>query len=143
MGFLDRLFNGGTPAHPPLEPDSPPAERISPFVGQLEALAGKVRDGIEAVPEDDKLYVLVGHPPKGFGVVRFGSHGEENLIEVMREAKLSQARIQEVSDQARAAYVEHQEAPRFTQQFGRRAITVIDSEPLGQKLDAVFDAARG
>jgi len=60
----------------------------------------------------------------------------------MRENGLSPTRIQEVSDQARAAYVEHQEAPRFVHLFGKRAITVIDSEALGRQIDEVFAAAR-
>lgn len=143
MGFLDRLFGGGTPQHPPLEPGSPVASRLDSFSGELEALAGKVKDALEAVPERDALYVFVGHPPKGFGVVRIGTGGEDNLIQVMREAKLPPMRVQEVSDQARAAYVAHQEAPRFSATLGGRSITVIDSEPLGVKLEAVFDAARG
>jgi len=143
MGFLDRLFGGSAPQHPPVEPGTPLAARLDTFSGELEQLVGNVRDAIEAVPERDALFVFVGHPPKGFGVVRYGADGEANLIQVMREAKLPPMRVQEVSDQARRAYVAHQEAPRFALQVGKRAITVIDSEPLGAKLDEVFAAAKG
>jgi len=139
MGLLGKLF-GGAPEHPPLDPGSAPAKRLSPFSARLEKLAGEVRDHLEAVPRDGALFVLVGHPPKGFGVVRYAADGEDNLIQVMREAKLSPARVQEVSDQAREAYIAYQEAPRFAQQVGNRTITVIDSPPLAEKLDAVFDA---
>jgi hypothetical protein len=142
MGLLDRIFGGSAPQHPALDPGSAPGTRLSRYASQLDELAGKVRDHLEAVPDEGRLFVLVGHPPKGFGVLRIGPAGEDNLIQVMREAKLSPGRVQEVSDQARKAYVEHQEAPRFTHQVGRRAITVIDSAPLGAKLDAVFDAVR-
>jgi hypothetical protein len=140
MGLLGKLF-GGAPEHPPLDPGSAPATHLGPFGGQLEKLAGAVRDNLEAVPRDGQLFVLVGHPPKGFGVVRYGPDGEDNLIQVMRDAKLSPTRVQEVSDQARDAYVAHQEAPRFSHQVGKRTITVIDSPPLAGKLDAVFAAA--
>jgi len=143
MGLLDRLFSGSAPQHPPLEPGTPVAARLDAFTGELEKLVGDVRDAIEAVPERDALFVFVGHPPKGFGVVRYGSDGEANLIQIMREAKLPPTRVQEVSDRARKAYVAHQEAPRFAFHVGKRAITVIDSEPLGEKLDEVFTAARG
>ncbi|MCB1008595.1 MAG: hypothetical protein KDB94_06850 [Acidobacteria bacterium] len=143
MGLLDRLFGGSEPQHPPLEAGTPLAARLDTFSGELEQLAGSVRDTLEAVPEREALFVFVGHPPKGFGVVRYGPEGESNLIQVMREAKLPPTRVQEVSDQARQAYVAHQEAPRFALQVGKRAVTVIDSEPLGEKLDAVFTAARG
>lgn len=139
MGLLGKLF-GGAPEHPPLDPGSAAAQRLGPFGGHLEKLAGEVRDNLEAVPQDGKLFVLVGHPPKAFGVVRYGPDGQDNLIQAMREAKLSPTRVQEVSDQAREAYAAFQEAPRFGHQVGKRTITVIDAPPLAQKLDAVFDA---
>ena len=141
MGLLGQLFGGGKPQHPPLEPSSDAANRLAPFAGQLQALAGQVRDNIEAVPERDALYVFVGRPPKEFGVVRYRADREENLIQLMRQRQLSPTRIQEVSDQARAAYVAEQQAPRFTHQAGKRALPVIDSEALGRKLDEVFEAA--
>jgi hypothetical protein len=143
MGVLDRIFGGSTTQHPALDPASPVAVRLTPFTNQLEKIAGATRDGIEAVPQRDSLFVFVGHPPKAFGVVRYRAQGEDNLIQLMREAKLSMVQVQEISDQARSAYVEHQGAPRFTHQVGRRAIIVIDCEPLGPRLEAVFDAARG
>jgi len=143
MGFLDRIFGGGQPQFPALEPSSDAAARLAPFAGQLAALAGQVRDHVEAVPERDALYVFVGRPPKEFGVVRYRADGEENLIQLMRERKLPQSRIQEISDQARAAYVAEEQAPRFTHQAGKRALPVIDSETLGRKLDEVFAAANG
>ena len=139
MGLLGKLF-GGAPEHPPLDPGSATAKRLSPFTRHLEKLAGEVRDHLEAVPHDGKLFVLVGHPPKAFGVVRYGPDGEDNLIQAMREAKLTPARVQEVSDQAREAYVAFQEAPRFGHQVGKRTISVIDSPPLAGRLDAVFEA---
>lgn len=141
MGFLDKLF-GGHAQYPPLEPGSGPAEKLGPFVEKLESIAGSVRDPLEAVPKDDELFVFVGNPPKGFGVFRLAGETEENLIEIMRSNNLAASKIQSVSDKARVAYVEHQEAPRFTHQVGKRAITVIDSTPLAEKLDEVFEAAR-
>jgi len=141
MGFLDRLFGGG-PQYPPLEAGSGAAERLDPFSDKLESIAGSVRDPLEAVPKNDELYVFVGNPPKGFGVFRYSDDGEENLVEVMREHKLGASKMQAISNQARKAYVEYQEAPRFTHEVGARKVTVIDSEPLAEKLDEVFEAAR-
>lgn len=143
MGFLDRIFGGSTPQHPALDPASPVAARLTPFTSQLEKISAATRDGIEAAPQRDALFVFVGHPPKGFGVVRYRAQGEDNLIQLMRAANLSMVQVQEISDQARSAYVAHQGAPRFTHRVGRRSITAIDRETLGSKLDAVFDAARG
>jgi len=141
MGFLDKLFGGGE-QYPPLEPGSEPAEKLDHFTGELESLADSMRDPMYAVPKDDELFVFVGKPPKAFGVFRCTEDGQENLVEIMREHKAGMAKMQAVSDQARKAYVEYEEAPRFTHEIGKRKVTVIDSEPLAEKLDEVFEAAR-
>lgn len=138
MGFLAGLFGAKPPQHPPLEADSPVANRMARHQASLDALAGKVRDALEAVPGDRTLYVFIGKPPEAFGIVWFDDGQEESLRTIMKSRGLPQARVQQISDDVREVYSRHLSAPRFAASAGGKPVRVTDSTELCAELDRVI-----
>ncbi len=138
MGFLAGLFGSKPPQLPPLEPDSAVAARLARHRTSLDALAGRVRDALEAVPGDRTLYVFVGKPPEAFGIVWFDDGQEESLRTIMKSRGLPQARVQRISDDVRDVYTRHVTAPRFSATAAGKAVRVADSTELCDELDRVI-----
>ncbi|HWR57325.1 MAG TPA: hypothetical protein VN328_00430, partial [Thermodesulfovibrionales bacterium] len=81
MGFLSKLFGGGQPQHPALDPSSAAAQQIEKFRPQMETLVKKIDDRFEAVPSQKAMYVFLGMPPGMFGIAWFleGDSEEHNM----------------------------------------------------------------
>ena len=137
MGFLDALFGSKKPQYPPLDAASPLATRLAAHRANLEKMAGKVRDTLEAVPGESTLYLFIGKPPEMFGIVWFDGDQEESLRTIMKSRGLPQSRVQEISDEVRTAYVRHQAAPRFSIAVAGKPVTVTDSTALCDELEQV------
>ena len=56
---------------PPLDANSPAAQRLGKIKADLEAFVGKMNDRLEFVPADDAVYCFIGKPPAMFGMVWF------------------------------------------------------------------------
>lgn len=140
MGFLDALFGSKKPQHPPLDPASPLATRLGIHQANLEAIAKKLHDKVEAVPGERTLYVFIGKPPEMFGIAWFdGGGAEESLRTIMKSRNLPQSRVQRISDDVRDLYVRHQAAPRFSTTAAGKPVTVTDSTALAADLDRLID----
>src|SRR5688572_13125158 len=104
MGLLGKLFGTEKEHHPALDPSSPATERIERNQVVLEGFANKVHDKLELVAGSRATYVFIGRPPDAFGVVWFEGSEEHNLKRLMADRKLSQAKVQAISDELAEAY---------------------------------------
>ena len=144
MGFLDALFGSKKPQYPPLDAASPLATRLAAHRTNLEKMAGKVRDSLEAVPGESTLYLFIGKPPEMFGIAWFDGGGEEeSLRTIMKSRNLPQSRVQQISDDVRAVYVRHQGAPRYSATASGKPVTVTDDPALVGDLDKVIHEVAG
>jgi hypothetical protein len=130
MGLLDKLFGTQKPQHPTLDPANPAVERIERDKSVLEAFAGKIRDKLELVPGSRASYVFIGKPPDAFGIVWFEGPEEHNLKRLMADRKLSQAKVQVLSDQLRDAYERTLDEPRYAYTIGGKNVVVTPSAAL-------------
>jgi hypothetical protein len=137
MGLFDALF-GRKKEYPPLPPDAPAASLVERHRGPIEAFAGRVKDQLELVPTEETLYVFVGKPPDAFGVAWLRGDEEKNIRSLMKEKGLSQARVQLLSDELRASYVKHGEAPRFAATIGGRNVVVTPSVELASEVERII-----
>jgi hypothetical protein len=139
MGFLDALFGSKQPQHPPLDAASPLATRLAGHQANLEAIAKKLHDKVEAVPGERTLYVFIGKPPEMFGIAWFDGGEEESLRTIMKSRNLPQSRVQRISDDVRELYVRHQAASRYSATAAGKPVTVTDSTALAADLDRLID----
>ena len=134
MGLLGKLFGTKKSQHPALDPANPAVERILRDKAMLEGFAGKVRDKLELVPGSRATYVFIGRPPDAFGLVWFEGSEEHNLKRLMGERKLTQRKVQAISDELREAYLRTQEEPRYAYTLGGRNVVVTPSATLEAEL---------
>jgi len=140
MGFLSKLFGGGEPELPALDPASSGAQCISNFRPQFEALINKINDRYEAVPAQNSLYVFLGKPPGMFGIVWFleGDDDEHNLKKMMAKRGLSQKKIDKIMEKLRTAYTEAADTPRYSTEVAGKKVIVTPLESLGNNLHNIL-----
>ena len=136
MGLLDSIF-GKKEEYPDLDPKSPIAAKVEDYRSQLVDLSQRAKDRLEAVPADDGMYVVVGKPPKEFGVVWYEGHEEHNFAEVVKEKGISGGRIEELSRELKEAYEASTEQPRYSYSLGDQKIVVTPAPKLAGRLDEV------
>jgi len=114
MGILGKLFGGGEPELPALDPASAAAAQLHKFVSQVEVLVGKVDDRFEVVPSEKAAYVFLGKPPGMFGLAWFleGDKEEHNFKKLMAGKGLPQRKMDNMLNKVREAYTEAAAAPR-------------------------------
>jgi len=110
MGILGKLFGGGEPELPALDPASAAAAQLHKFVSQVEVLVGKVDDRFEVVPSEKAAYVFLGKPPGMFGLAWFLEGDKEErrnaLLDAAEALFLAQpGRMASVAEVAQAAGV--------------------------------------
>lgn len=133
MGLLGKLF-GGERQHPPLDPTGRAAARIEQDKAVLEAFAKKIHDKLELVPGDRAVYIFIGHPPDRFGIAWFEGAEEHNLKRLMTEKKLSQQKINAISEELRVAYSGAAAEPRYALTLGGKQVVVTPSARLEGEL---------
>ncbi len=139
MGLLGKLFGGKE--YPPLEPSTPEGQRFEPYREVATAFAARLHDKLEVVPSTRALYAFIGNPPDAFGMAWFEGTEEHNLKTLMKAKGLTAARVQQLSDELRRAYVRSVGEPRFTVQLGKKKVTVTPSTTLEQELVKIIHEA--
>jgi hypothetical protein len=134
MGFLGKLFGTEKEQHPTLDPSTPAADRLERNKGALERFARKVHDKLELVPGARAIYVFIGRPPDAFGIAWFEGSEEHNLKRLMADRKLSQRKIQAVSEELREAYQRARGEPRYVFSLAGKQVTVTPSAALEAEL---------
>jgi len=137
MGFFDGL-RARKEEYPPLDPNSEAAARLSQHLANLEDLAKRAKDRLEAVPSDRGLYVYMGKPPKKFGVVWYENGEEHSFISVMKNHGLTSLQMQQLSDELRDVYSTHQDRPRYTCPLKQQEIVVSPDESLARDVERVI-----
>lgn len=137
MGLLGNLF-GGEKAHPQLEPSSDAARKLTKDREMLEGFAKRVQDKLEVVPAERGFFVFVGKPPGTFGIVWFHDGKEMNFKTAMKDHGLTAAKAQILSDDLRAAYTQHKEAPRYSWPLAGRTVTVTPDAGLAGDVQKII-----
>lgn len=142
MGLLGKLFGGGE-EHPPLEPASPAAAALARDGTLIADLAARAKDRLEVVPGSRTTVVLIGKPPKTFGVVWFEGGREHNVKALVKERGLNAGQVDRLSDELREAYLRAQAAPRRSWSVGGAPVVVTPSEALAGDLVAAIERFTG
>lgn len=137
MGFFDGRRKKNE-EYPPLDPNSEAAARLSQHLANLEDLAKRAKDRLEAVPSDRGLYVYVGKPPKQFGVVWYENGEEHSFMTVMKKHGLNSLQMQQLSDELRDVYSSHQDQPRYSYPLKQQEIVVTPDESLARDVARVI-----
>ncbi|MBU2600909.1 MAG: hypothetical protein KKA32_01895 [Actinobacteria bacterium] len=140
MGLLSGILGKKQEEHPPLDPASAAATRLSSQTDTLADLLKRANDRLEAIPTDHGLYVYVGKPPKEFGVVWYKDGEEHSFMSVMKEKGLSGDQVQDLSDALRDVYTAHIDEPRYSYPVGDKKVVVTPSEALAVDLEGVIGA---
>ena len=137
MGLISKLFGGGAPELPPLDPGHYALARLDSVRPELEALMGKTKDRLELIPAEEAAYVFIGKPPKKFGLARIHDGEVSNFKRLVEEKGVKPTRLQSLVGELQKAYEQSTSAQRFTANVGDREIIVTPSNTLEQ---AVHDA---
>lgn len=140
MGFFGKLFGGGEPELPALDPGSAGAQQLEKFKAQITELVGKIDDRFEVVPSDKAAYVFLGKPPGMFGLAWFldGDKEEHNFKKLMAKRGLPQRKMDTMLNKVRAAYSEAEAVPRVSTQIGGKKVIVLASDSVAEKLYTIL-----
>lgn len=139
MGILGKFF-GAKPDYPTLDASDPAATYLESVRSPLKKLADMTNDPLEVVPAENTAYIIIGKPPKQFGIAWI-EDGKNivNLKTLVDEKALSPDKLQQLNDGLRKAYITHQEKPRYVTQIGNRDVVIISSSSLLDNLKGVVD----
>ena len=139
MSLLEKFF-GAKPNYPLLDSSDPAAKQIDAVRDPLEKLAKEVKDPLEIVPAEDSVYVLVGKPPKKFGIAWIEDGNKiVNFKSLVDEKGLSPTSLNHLSEELTKAYIAHQDKPRYVTTISNRRVVVIPSPALSDNLKGVVD----
>jgi len=138
--MFDKWF-GGAKDYPPLPADNDAHAKLNEVQGQLEELAGRVKDSLEVVPAEHEAFVYLGHPPKRFGIAWIHDGKVSALNEIVDENNLSQPEVQKLVGKLGKAYEHAGDAPRYSAEVAGKKVVVIPSRGLGQEVHQIFESA--
>lgn len=130
VGLISKLFGGGEPDYPRLDPNHYAAARVEAVHDQIESLMGMTKDRLEVIPSEHAAYVFIGKPPKKFGVAWIHDGKISNFKNLVEEKGVKPARLQGLVEELQKAYEATSEANRYTAEIGDRTIVVTPSEKL-------------
>ena len=133
MGIFSKKLN-----YPALNLDNPAAEQIHEVEGPIKDLMGQVSDPLEVVPSDDHAYVFIGKPPKKFGVAMIEEGKVQSFLAAAKEKGLDQAKIQQLNEQLRDAYMHNVDAQRYKTNVAGKEIVVTPCKQLDQEVQQVM-----
>ncbi len=140
MGLISRLFGGGAPEFPPLDPGHYASSRLDAVRGEIETLMEKTKDRLELVPAEEAAYVFIGKPPKKFGLAWIHDGRVSNFKHLVEEKGVSPSRLESLVGELQKAYEQTASAQRFTASVGGRDIVVTPSETLEQAVHEAIQA---
>lgn len=138
MGFFSKKLN-----YPELDSDNPAAGLVHEVEEPLKELMAQVSDPLEVVPSGDHAYVFIGKPPKKFGVAMIEEGKVQSFIAAAKEKGLDQAKIQELNEQLREAYIHNSDAKRFKTNVAGKEVVVTPCAQLDQEVSQVMQMMGG
>lgn len=140
MGFLDSLFGKKQENHPPLDESSPASGQIKSVAAQIKELCGQVKDRLEVIPADQAMYIIIGEPPKRFGVA-WVEGGELKIFKhLLNERGADPLTLERLSGEIGKLYESHASEPRFNYTLDSRTLVVCPSDALGGGIKSLIDA---
>ena len=137
MGLLDKFF-GGKVDYPPLPAGNEALAKLDEMKAPLEELAHKVHDHLEVVPAEHEAFVLLGKPPKNFGIAWIHDGKVTGLKEFAEEHHLTQVEVGKMIVRLGEAYQHASETPRYSAEFGGKQMVVIPSQGLEQEMHQIM-----
>ena len=133
MGLFSKKLN-----YPELDSDNPVAGLVQDVEGPLRELMGQVSDPLEVVPAGDHAYVFIGKPPKKFGVAMIEEGKVQSFVAAAKEKGPDQAKIQQLNEQLRQAYVNNADAQRYKANVAGKDVVVTPCKRLDQEVQQVM-----
>jgi len=133
MGFFSKKLN-----YPELDSDNPAAGQVHEVEGPLKDLMGQVSDTLEVVPAGDHAYVFIGKPPKNFGVAMIEEGKVQSFLAAAKEKGLDQAKIQQLNEQLREAYMHNVDAQRYKINVAGKEVVVTPCTRLEQEVQQIM-----
>lgn len=135
MGFFSKK-----PDYPQLGADSPAANQLSEVQEPLETLMDQISDPLEVVTADDQTCVFIGKPPKKFGVATIEDGEVQSFVAAAKEKGLDPVKIQKLNEKIRDAYVDNQDAQRYTASIAGREIVVTPCPELAREVSQIMSS---
>ena len=139
MGLFDKILGGQKKEYPPLDPSSPPGQKVEQVKESLEAIAKKIKDPLEVVPGGEKTFVFVGKPPQQFGMFWIQRGQVINFTQVAKEKNIPQIQFQALSEQLRDAYKNNAPEEKFSARVADKTVTVLPSDSLGKEVNRIVE----
>ena len=140
MSLLDKVF-GNKPDYPELAPEGQLAQQVQSVRQPLENLMDQVKDPMEIVPAEERTYVIIGKPPKKFGVVWIEGNNVENFQKRAQEAGVGASQMEEISDKLRSTYEKYENSDRYAMSVAGRKVVVTPSKELNRDLTDIVSQA--
>lgn len=128
MGFFGKLFGGGEPDLPQLDPASNAGKHLASFNKYLEPWVAKMNDRLEMVANAEGVYVYIGKPPAMFGMVWFHDDKEHNFKTAAKDHGLSNKKLQAMSAQLGDVWTKYASTPKFSATIAGKKVIVAASE---------------
>jgi len=128
MGIFKSLF--GYKEYPFLDDNNPAARHLEGLRSKLEGLAEQIGVPMEVVPAEGRALIFAGEPPKAFGIFMVDREQVGNLKELAENSGMSEEELSRLTDHLRSAYLERQQAPRFSTNIANGKVTVMNSPDL-------------
>jgi hypothetical protein len=143
MGLFGKMFGGGEPEYPALDPSNPASAKIDSVKDKLAELADQVKDPMEIVPADGAAYIFIGTPPKRFGIAWIEDGKINNFKTLLEQKGASPITLEKLSNRLREAYVKDSPEEKFSITIGDRKLTVVPSEALAEDVKMIIKHVTG
>lgn len=127
-------------SYPKLDVDSTAAQQINDVSEPLKNLMGKISDPLEVVPDEKQTFVFIGKPPKKFGVATIENDEVQSFVAAAQEKGLDQLTIQKINEKFRDAYIDHQDAERYSMEVAGKEVVVTPSKELAQDVQEIINS---
>jgi hypothetical protein len=137
MGFLETLF-GSKRDYPPLDPASPVAGHLAKMHEQLEEIYQKAKKPLEVIPNEWGGYVLIGKPPKNFGIAWVEEGVVVSFKTLTEERGVEPKKLQALVEKLRATYEANKDIPRFAAKIGDQEVIVTPSDKFRKQVSEII-----
>lgn len=134
MGLFSRK-----PSYPQLAPDTPAAQQVHAVETALKELLGQISDPLEIVPAEGHAFVFIGKPPKRFGMAMI-DNSVHSFVSSAQDHGLDQNEMQKINERLRDAYIDCQDAERYSTSVNGKTVVVTPSPQLARKVEEITDA---